>query len=207
MPRRGKKKYHFIYKIICLTTDKFYIGMHSTENLNDGYLGSGKILRYSVNKHGEKNHKIEIIEYLPDRSSLKNREKEIINENLLKNPLCMNLVIGGEGGFTKESQSKGALNANKKNWKDPEFVERSKNRMRETALKLHSEGKIPIPNWTGKTHSDETKLKIGIKSSIHQKDYNNSQYGTCWITNEKESKKIHRGDLIPDGWRLGRKMR
>jgi hypothetical protein len=34
----------------------------------------------------------------------------------------------------------------------------------------------------------------------------NSQYGKCWITNEVESKKIFKGDLIPEGWRLGRKM-
>jgi hypothetical protein len=33
---------------------------------------------------------------------------------------------------------------------------------------------------------------------------NNSQFGTCWITNGKENKKIFKGDNIPNGWRLGR---
>jgi hypothetical protein len=32
----------------------------------------------------------------------------------------------------------------------------------------------------------------------------NSQFGTCWITNEIDNKKIKKGDLIPEGWRLGR---
>jgi hypothetical protein len=36
---------------------------------------------------------------------------------------------------------------------------------------------------------------------------NNSQFGTCWITNEIESKKIYKGDPIPKGWRLGRKIK
>lgn len=35
---------------------------------------------------------------------------------------------------------------------------------------------------------------------------NNSQYGKCWITNENESKMIFKNALIPEGWRLGRKM-
>jgi hypothetical protein len=32
----------------------------------------------------------------------------------------------------------------------------------------------------------------------------NSQYGTCWITNEIENKKIYKGDEIPKGFKLGR---
>jgi len=35
----------------------------------------------------------------------------------------------------------------------------------------------------------------------------NSQFGTRWITNEIESKKILKGDSIPEGWRLGRKIK
>jgi len=41
----------------------------------------------------------------------------------------------------------------------------------------------------------------------HGKGKENSQYGTCWITNDVESKKIHKGDAIPEGWRLGRKVK
>jgi len=40
-----------------------------------------------------------------------------------------------------------------------------------------------------------------------QKGINNSQYGTCWITNGIDNKKINKGDLIPDGWKLGRKLK
>ena len=71
--------------------------------------------------------------------------------------------------------------------------------------KLHEKGTLNYNTFQGKTHSEETKNKIGKANSIRQSGYNNSQYGTCWITNEIDSKKIHKGDLIPDGWRLGRK--
>ena len=47
-----KKKFHFIYKTTNLINSKYYIGMHSTSNLKDGYLGSGKYLRSSIKKYG-----------------------------------------------------------------------------------------------------------------------------------------------------------
>ena len=80
--------------------------MHSTDNLNDGYVGSGKRLWYSINKYGKENFKLEILEMLPDRRSLKEREKELVNEDLLKDPMCLNLKTGGEGGFSSEEHQK-----------------------------------------------------------------------------------------------------
>lgn len=49
---RKEKQYHFIYKTINIINNKYYIGMHSTDDLNDGYVGSGKRLWYSINKNG-----------------------------------------------------------------------------------------------------------------------------------------------------------
>jgi len=44
------------------------------------------------------------------------------------------------------------------------------------------------------------------KKNKHAQKHRNSQWGTMWITNELESKKIKRGEPIPNGWRAGRKM-
>jgi hypothetical protein len=85
-----EKKYHCIYKTINQINGKFYIGMHSTNKLNDGYLGSGYKLRRSINKHGRENFKIEYLEFFDTRENLINREKELINDTLLKDPMCMN---------------------------------------------------------------------------------------------------------------------
>lgn len=41
-------KYHIIYKTTNLINGKIYVGMHSTDNLNDGYLGSGWILKLDL---------------------------------------------------------------------------------------------------------------------------------------------------------------
>ena len=32
----------------------------------------------------------------------------------------------------------------------------------------------------------------------------NSQFGSCWITNGNENKKINKDDIPPNGWKLGR---
>lgn len=96
--RADSRKYHVIYKTTCLISGKWYKGMHSTNDLDDKYIGSGKRLWYSIQKHGKENHICEILEFLPNREALKEREKQIINEECLADPLCMNLAVGGEGG-------------------------------------------------------------------------------------------------------------
>ena len=55
----------------------------------------------------------------------------------------------------------------------------------------------------GLTHSDETKK---LMSKSHSGS-NNSQFGKTWITNSQENKKIWRGSEIPNGWKLGRKLK
>jgi hypothetical protein len=209
MPRK-EHIHHYIYRVTCLISRKYYIGMHSTSNLEDGYFGSGKILKRSLNKYRKFNHVVEILEWLPDRSSLKLREKEIVNENLLKDEMCMNLQLGGAGGFSSEEHQKKAQESSRKSYihrlkNDKDFFKKISDS--KIANNLGNQYAIGNKSFSGKTHSEETKRKIGESNSVKQKGSNNSQYGKCWITNEIESKKINKGDIILEGWRLGRKIK
>jgi hypothetical protein len=210
MPRK-EHEYHYIYKVICNINKKYYIGMHSTSNLEDGYFGSGKVLKRSLNKHGKENHVIEILEWLPDRSSLKVREREIVNESLLSNPMCMNLMIGGEGGKISDAQQKersvfGGKGFSRKLKEDLTFLEKFKHQVSNRLKEVHKSGKIKYDTFTGKSHSEDIKSKIGKANSTHQLGEGNSQFGTCWITNGIENKKIKKTDILPVGWKLGRKI-
>jgi hypothetical protein len=220
MPRK-QHDYHFIYKTVNLVNNKFYIGMHSTSNLEDGYIGSGKRLWYSIKKHGRENFKMEILEFLPDRNSLKEREKEIVNSDLLKEELCMNLKIGGEGGgFTLEQVKKGGYIAGNilknKIINDPEFrllhIEKFKINC---SKKFNDKNSETYKKWLASSrfvsnHSEETKKLIGEKNSISQKGERNSQFGKCWIFHEKLGNKSIKKDELENyincGWKLGRKM-
>jgi len=61
------QKYHILYRTTCTVTENFYIGVHSTTNLEDGYMGSGIRLLNSVLKHGKENHTREILEFFDTR--------------------------------------------------------------------------------------------------------------------------------------------
>lgn len=204
---RKEKRYHYIYKTTNVLSGKYYIGMHSTDDLNDGYMGSGNRLRLAIRKHGKENFLREILEFVDSREELKKREEEIVNINEIAKVECMNLRVGGEGGGTKES----ARVAN-------EFMFSDENREKYSKLRSEQAKKMwddPIIRkkmssnlgWVGKKHSDDTKQKISESKKGTGKGYNNSQYGTCWITNGTENKKINKGDNIPEGWSLGRKIK
>ena len=167
--------------------------MHSTDNLNDGYIGSGKRLWYSINKYGKENFKCEILEFLPDRVTLKEREKELVNEDVLKDKMCLNIKIGGEGGnlgINGEHLGGDKFKAAHLYWETPENKERLKKRASENCKRLWKEGKFHNFNydWTGKKHKEETKIKIGVANSINQKGERNSQYGKP--RSEETKKKI-----------------
>ena len=216
MPRK-EYTIHYIYKITCTINGKYYIGMHSTFNLEDGYMGSGKRIKRSIEKHGLENHVKEILEFLKDRSSLKEREKELVNENLLKDSHCLNLQLGGVGGFSsKEHQLKATINGSKKasrilkkKWKDKEWSTNLRNKISETWKdSKYDELKNKFKNaFKDKNHTRKTKNKIKKSMIGKQSGSNNSQFGKTWITNGKDNMKIWRGSEIPEGWKLGRKIK
>jgi group I intron endonuclease len=214
MPRK-KHKYHYIYKTTNLINGKYYIGMHSTSNLEDGYLGSGNRIRRSIKIYGKENFKCEILEMLPDRDSLKEREKELVNEDILKDKMCMNLQLGGGGGFVNDEHkqkfllagtiaaAKSGKNNKRRRWlfkNDTEWSEKCKNNL-SNSLKGRS------ATFKGKKHKDDSKRKIGLTNSIKQSGEKNSQFGTCWITNGEINKKISKTDKLPNGWNLGRTVK
>ena len=56
-----KLKFYIVYKITNQINGKFYIGVHATSDVNDGYMGSGKYLKRAQNKHGIENFTKEIL--------------------------------------------------------------------------------------------------------------------------------------------------
>jgi hypothetical protein len=188
--------------------------MHSTNNIDDGYMGSGRRLRYSINKYGKENHQREILEYCNSRDELKKRENEIVNLNEIAKVECMNLKVGGVGGWThnKDQQLMAAkLGANaiaKRIKTDPELAEEYRVRGSKMLKKLHKEGKFKYNKFAGKKHSEETKLKMSKSHIGKHTGSKNSQFGTCWITKDGNNTKIKTNQLetfILDGWVRGRK--
>jgi group I intron endonuclease len=208
-----KKEYFFVYKTTNKKNGKFYIGIHSTKDLNDGYLGSGTLLKSSIKKNGKENFKFEYLEFFENYDDLREAEKKLVNEELLKNPKCLNLVYGGGGGFiSPKGAQKGGIVAGKirkeRLENNPEEREKYIESFRQKRKEWQLEGKLKTPpNWTGKKHREESKSKIGEANSQKQRAEGNSQFGTCWITNGTENKKIKKTEKLPKGWEFGRKIK
>lgn len=71
---------HYVYKTTNNINGKYYIGKHSTFDLNDGYLGSGKILRLAIKKYGKQNFSREILRIFDTESEAQQYEKLLITE-------------------------------------------------------------------------------------------------------------------------------
>lgn len=140
MPRK-EKQYHFIYKTVNLINGQYYIGMHSTNCLEDDYIGSGMRLWYSIKKYGRENFKKEILEFLPDRKTLDLREEEIVTKEIVSDPMCLNLKTGGQ-------KSPGTL---------------GKKYSEETRKKMSANNARAM---LGKHHTDEVKKQISKHTSI-----------------------------------------
>lgn len=88
---------YITYKIICKITNKFYIGSHKTDDPNDDYMGSGKLVKESVLKYGEENHCKEILGIFETRKESTDLEHKLIKEMKKNQPNnCLNISFGGE---------------------------------------------------------------------------------------------------------------
>lgn len=203
--------FYTIYKITNKLNAKFYIGMHKTNNLNDGYMGSGKLIRRAIKKHGKENFTKSILHVFSNAKEMKAKEAELVTVS----EETYNLCDGGHGGWSYVNRMQknlyglngmpgyGAENLRwgREYWdnKDPTYYD-----------KLSSLGRaaldIKYPNGTffGKTHSEESKIKMSEAGKLRTGP-KNSQYGTVWISNSFVNQKIKSTDPIPEGWHRGRK--
>ena len=190
--------HYIVYKILNRVNGKSYIGCHKTTNLNDGYMGSGRLIKRAIKKYGLENFEKEILFEFATAEEMFEKEQEIVEIG----PQSYNLNEGGYGGFAYINSIGKNINCDIKNY-----------RTHESVMKGYHAG-IGAPNFVkpkfngtefaGKKHSDESKQQIGLKNSIHQAGEGNSQFGSMWVTNGKSNLKIKKNDTIPSGYYKGR---
>jgi hypothetical protein len=216
--------YFTIYKISNKIDGKFYIGSHKTKNLDDNYMGSGKYLKYAQQKYGIKNFEKEILFVYDNKEDMYSKEAEIVTEEFLATENTYNLKIGGFGGWDyinsndtlRRSKNKLARKtADKTILKKygvcyPYQIDSVKIKLRDNTKKRWKNGEMTLsPNFSfkGKFHTDESKLQMKQRAIGKQVGCKNSQFGSIWITNGIDNKKIKNTDPIPENWIKGRKMK
>jgi dissimilatory sulfite reductase (desulfoviridin) alpha/beta subunit len=197
---------------------KIYIGKHQTKDLNDGYLGSGKLLKSAIEKYGIENFTKEILFQFDNEEAMNAKEAELVTEEFIKEDSNYNLCPGGKGGWGYNNTEEGqklrefsyrhwqfaGLNKFKELYENDEEFKKQRlqhlNNISKNGLDKIKENN-PFGTFYGKTHSEETKQKMRKPKNQGSK---NSQFGTMWITNGKENKKIKKDSIIPTDWYKGR---
>lgn len=211
-----------IYKITNKINSKIYIGKHQTKDLNDGYMGSGKMLRRAQRKYGIENFIKEILHVFDTEEEMNSKERELVTYDFCLREDTYNICVGGKGGFSyinsvirsdpnsdmEKRRTDNIRSYNIKNGIKPPLVEwtqERRNRVGQTTRELIAKGAKRNYFKENNPLNDpviRAKHKEAVKAN--SKGSKNSQYGSMWITDGITNKKIKSVDIIPDGWYKGR---
>lgn len=220
--------FYTVYKITNWYNGKIYIGIHKTNNLDDGYMGSGKHLKHAQEKYGIQYFTKEYLEIFDNPDDMYEMESVLVNEEFVKRGDTYNLKEGGFGGFdfinknginnstkTLEQLRRGGLATKKRLESDPifrkTFCDNCSRIMKERHLNgvFNDETIKKVLETKRKNgslcHSEETKRKISEKSKERLKNpENNPQYGKVRCVPINATTCVgHIGyfpDQIPEGW-------
>ena len=179
--------YYTIYKITNKTNGKFYIGKHKTKNLDDGYMGSGKLIRIAIDKYGIENFEKEILYVFETEAEMNKAEAKLV----VLGEESYNICPGGHGGFGHindgseshiercKKASSMSKSRNHPNWGIYKFDNSEK------SMEISERGtevlKAKYPNgvFKGKKHSELSRQRMSDtkKATGFQKGEKNSQYG------------------------------
>lgn len=164
------KIYNYIYLITNNINGKIYIGKHSTNNLDDDYMGSGILIKKAIQKYGIENFTKEYLAFCDTEEKLNWLEKFYIKKYNARE-VGYNLTDGGDGrlGFIMSEETKEKL-------KNPKSEEH-KQKISETL-----KGKM-----TGENNPNFGKHHIfGEMSQEHKQKLNESHKGlTPWNKGKK----------------------
>lgn len=184
----------YIYKTTNNINGKIYIGLHrvNTDILDEKYLGSGKRLKYAIDKYGRKNFKCEIIEWCETDEELSGREMFWINElNSMDESVGYNMNEGGLGGWKIDVSGENnpmfgihRFGKDNPNYGNIRTEESKQKQSKSIAANGGHHGKLN-PMF-GRKHSAETREKISQRHKgkpspmLGRKGEDSPMYGTHW---------------------------
>jgi len=116
------RKYNYVYKITCKVNGKEYIGVHRTNNMEDGYMGSGKMIKWAISKYSIENFQKDILHVFPTYKEALLKEKEIVTVEYANRTDTYNLREGGYGRCRWSDEMKIKQSKMLKNrWMDIEY--------------------------------------------------------------------------------------
>ena len=179
--------FHYVYEITNNINGRKYIGKHSTNDMNDGYMGSGIAIKQAIKKYGSKNFSKKIIKSFETSEEAFKFEKEIIEQlDCVNNYKYYNMSDGGIGGV-------GTLSG-KTELEKVEIYNRMKNTLKGKMAGEKNPMYGKVSAMKGKKHTKEAREKMSkaLKgkpfSKEHRKNISKSRIGMK--LSEETKKKI-----------------
>lgn len=185
-------QYCYFYKITNKINNHYYYGVHSTNNLDDNYMGSGHRLQIAIRKYGIENFSKEILKFFATIDEAYEYEAEVVNESLITDDNCYNLALGGR---LFNGCPKGKITV--KSSECPEFHQI------DTSVYYANKDQFQT-TWYGRHHTEESKRKT--REKMTPECSNNPR---IWVTNVetgvvKYILKYKLPEFIEKGFILGR---
>jgi hypothetical protein len=218
-------KYNILYKTTNKLNGNIYVGVHSTDNINDGYFGSGKAIISAIKKYGKDSFERVVIDLFDTREQAMAAEREYVNSDFIKQKHVYNIKEGGAGNSSADTKAlwdndvyrnKVIGSSLSKVWNDKEFQKkriiacstpeaREKHRRAVKAAANRPEKK-EITSYHSKERwkDEEYRENMSKKTSAYM-------LGTIFIHNDilKKNTRIKKYELasfIKEGWKRGLKL-
>ena len=220
------RKYNYVYRITNTSNGMEYIGVHRTDNIDDGYMGSGMILKRAIAKYGlERFHKAILSSHDTYMAALE-EERRLVTLKYINENNTYNIREGGFGRCSWSDKQRQLFSEQKrKQWGDTKWREQmvekiftperaakiSKALMGRPRLNLHNTdpGKIrkTAETHTGMVRSAKAKKNMSLAAINASKEVKlrRSGRGMVYIHNPQtmEMKRQLSSDIIPEGWLSG----
>lgn len=125
------EKYYTVYKTVNNINGRYYIGCHKTKDIDDKYMGSGRLIKKAIEKYGVENFTKQILFVYDNPEQMYAKEAEIVTDEFLMEENTYNLTIGGHGSFSHVNEDeKLRKKKNLKAYKNAKLWEYNKDRHR-----------------------------------------------------------------------------
>jgi group I intron endonuclease len=148
---------HYVYETKNIINDKIYVGVRSSSHIDDGYFGSGKLLKKAFEKYGINNFQKRILWVFGTSEEAYLKEKEIVDDIFVLRKDTYNIAIGGKGGYLGDDVNE----KRKKSLMGHVISEETKNKISKKA-----KGRIPNRKKRKWTLEQRSKLSESCKGRI-----------------------------------------
>lgn len=143
---------HFVYVTTNVKTGKFYIGKHSTKNIDDGYQGSGIWVLRAKKKKSPLFTRV-IKKFNSEKDAYSSEYEIIVAAKELWPNLCMNIADGGVGFSCSYPSNRTGENA-------PMYGKKHSEKTKAHLAEVMSYRRGESHHMYGKKHSEKSKIKM-----------------------------------------------